>query len=116
MANLIESGEGRHRVYLEAVSAGNDIVIYIGGGEKPHVGAISICTGRGRPFTISLPNHKDYLVSHRASQTIFNETGRSTVVIAGIHVDDASEDDIRKLLKNSEECVRSFLSSLKNPP
>jgi hypothetical protein len=108
MLKFIESGEGRHRVYLEVMMAGSDIVVYIGGGEKPHIGAVSICSGTGEPLTFSLPNHKDYLVSHKAAQAIFKETGRKTLVIAGIHVDDASEEDILELLKNSEECVRKF--------
>mgnify|MGYP001040875502 CR=1 FL=1 len=108
MPKFIESGEGRHRVYLEVMRAGSDIVVYIGGGEKPHIGAVSICSEMGEPLTFSLPNHKDYLVSHKAAQTIFKETGRNTLVIAGIHVDEATEEDILELLKNSEECVRKF--------
>ncbi|MEM2128730.1 MAG: hypothetical protein QXM93_06955 [Candidatus Methanomethyliaceae archaeon] len=112
MPHLIEFGEGKHRVYLELVRAGRELVIYIGGGEEPHIGAISICTQPGEPFTLSLPSHKDYLVSHDAAKTIFNKTGQNTVVIAGIHVDNASKEDIRKLLMNAEECVRKLKEEL----
>lgn len=110
ISHTIEFGEGRRRVYLDIIMAGDDIVIRIGGGERPHIGAISICTGADKPLTLSLPGHKDYLVSHIAAQKIFNETGRNTLVIAGIHVDDASGEDIRELMNNAEECIRRLVN------
>ncbi|MCX8182140.1 MAG: hypothetical protein N3D12_03365 [Candidatus Methanomethyliaceae archaeon] len=112
MLHLIEFGEGRHRVYLDLIKVGRDLVIYIGGGEEPHIGAVSICSQSGEPLTFSLPNHKDYIVSHNAAKKIFNETGRKTVVIAGIHVNNASKEDILQLLKNAEECVLKFKDEL----
>ncbi len=112
MSHLVEFGEGRHRVWLDLISAGDDFVVYIGGGDKPHMGSISVCPNSGSPFTISLIKHKDYIISHRAAQTIFKETGRKTAVIAGIHIENASKEDIDILIKNAEECVQIFVKKM----
>ncbi|MGC8936073.1 MAG: hypothetical protein ACP5KV_01745 [Candidatus Methanomethylicaceae archaeon] len=116
MPHLIESGEGRFRVYLDLIEAGSDLVLYIGGGDSPHVGSISICTREGEPITLSLPGHKDYLVSHTAAQIIFKESARKTVVISGIHVEKASKKDIAILLKNADDCIQKFKMQLKEKP
>lgn len=112
MSHLVEFGEGRHKVWLDLISAGDDLVVYIGGGDKPHLGAMSIYTDSGSPFTLSLIKHKDYLISHKAAKIIFKETGRKTVVIVGIHIENASKEDIDRLVKNAEECVQIFVKKM----
>ncbi|MGQ9759158.1 MAG: prenylated flavin chaperone LpdD [Candidatus Methanomethylicaceae archaeon] len=112
MVHFVEYGEGRHKVWLDIIDAGHDLIVFIGGGEKPHVGAISVCTFNGSPFTISLLEHKDYIITHNASQIICKETGRNTTVLSGIHIDNASEKDIEVILRNSKECTRMMLRKM----
>lgn len=114
MAHFVECGEGRHKVWLDVIEAGGDLVVFIGGGERAHIGAISICSVNGLPFTFSLLKHKDYVLSHSASQTICKETGRNTTVLCGIHIDNASEREIDLLLRNSKECIRLMLKKMAN--
>lgn len=110
---MIEFGEGKHRVWLISFNLGDDLLIVIGGGEKPHVGGISLCTG-GRPISISLPGHKDYLISHSAAWSIHRKCNRNVMVVCGIHVDNATEEDIEILLRNSQKCVEKFMLDLSN--
>lgn len=108
-----EFGKGRHRVWAEAMPAGEDYVVFVGGGERPHVGSFSLSDAAHAPFSASLPGHKDHLVSGKAASRISKELGRTCAVVAGIHVDNATRQDIALLLKNSEGCIDLLIGMLK---
>jgi len=108
-----ESGGGRHKVWAEAIPAGEDIVIFIGGGERPHVGSLSLADAGHPPFSASLPRHKDHLVSSKAAARVSKELGKTCVVVAGIHVDGATNPDIELLLKNSDKCLDLLIGMVK---
>ncbi|MCX8169609.1 MAG: hypothetical protein N3D72_00805 [Candidatus Methanomethyliaceae archaeon] len=105
---MIEVGEGKYKVWLLSLKMGDDFLVIIGGGEKPHLGGFSLCIN-GSPISVSLPNHKDYLISHEAAEKIHKKINRNVIVICGIHIDRATDDDIKKLIENSRECINRFL-------
>ncbi|MCS7098302.1 MAG: hypothetical protein NZ922_04935, partial [Candidatus Methanomethyliaceae archaeon] len=76
--------------------------------EKPHLGGFSLCID-GPPISISLPNHKDYLISHEAAEKIHRKINHNIIVICGIHIDKATDYDIKILIENSKECINKFL-------
>jgi hypothetical protein len=108
-----EFGEGRHKVWAEAVRAGEDLVIFIGGGERPHVGSLSLSTVGSAPVSASLPGHKDHVVSSRAAMRVSKEMGKTCVVVTGIHIDNATKRDIELLLENSEKCLDLLIGMMK---
>ncbi|MDI9645017.1 MAG: hypothetical protein QFX35_07360 [Candidatus Verstraetearchaeota archaeon] len=109
---VAEFGEGRLRIHAVAIAAGNDLVVFLGGGEAPHVGGISLSDPPAPSITISIPGHKDYLVSHEVSERISRATGRRCLVVAGIHVDNASKEDIAALVRNSSTCADLLIRSI----
>ncbi len=110
-----EHGKGKHRVWAEAVPAGQDVVIVVGGGERPHVGSLSLASAAHPPFSASVPGHKDYLVSSRAAARVSGELGRTCVVVVGIHIDNASKAEIELLMNNADRCLDLLIGALKNP-
>lgn len=113
MSHSVEYGMGRHRIWADVINAGDDLVVFIGGGEVPHLGSWSICDPGKEPLSMGYPYHKDYLVSSSASRKISVASARRCLVIAGIHVDEASGSDIEVLLENSDKCVGMLLEKLK---
>lgn len=107
-----EYGRGRHRVWAEVIAAGEDLVVFIGGGERPHIGSLSLASADCVPLSACIPGHKDYVVSSRAAKRVTKETGRSCVVVAGLHVEGASESDILMLLDNSEKCLDLLMPAI----
>lgn len=107
-----EHGKGRCKVCAEATSVGDDILLHIWGGEKPHVGSASLCSS-GEPTSVSVPGHMDHVVSHEAAKRVFSATGRRCLAIAGIHVDGASHEDIVELVENSRRCIDAIINDLK---
>jgi hypothetical protein len=106
-------GRGRCQVWADIVYAGKDLIVFIGGGERPHIGSMTISEGVGALFSFSVPNHKDYIVSSSAARRIGEKCGGRCLVISGIHIDGASKDEIDLLVANSSRCVDMIIGTLK---
>jgi hypothetical protein len=129
MSVRVEEGFGKFKVFAEIFELGEDIIILVGGGEKPHVGSIAVAIPResrkekGKmSCTSSVYNflgHKDEEIVRKLAEKICIATKRLVVCAGGVHVENASESDIEILLRNSERLgeklvrlmVRSFVSN-----
>ncbi len=105
-------GEGRYRVWADLIEAGDDLLILIGGGERPHIGSASLAEPGCSTMTISSPGHEERIVTASASEMMAKATGRRCLVVAGIHVDNASEEEVALLLANSEACIRLLIQKV----
>ncbi len=118
----LEEGEGRCHVWTYFFFLGEDLVVGIGGGEKPHVGALAIAEprqSRDKPGEISstssvitLLGHKDDIVAREAADYLAKETNRVVTVTAGIHVENATEKEISTLLENSRRVTQRIKEKL----
>jgi gallate decarboxylase subunit D len=117
------SGEGRLRVDALAVLVGDDVVVSLWGGTKPHIGALALAqprpslTGSGATSATSsvltLLGHKDDTVSRAAAEHLAAELGCVVVVGAGLHVDEATAEELAALVANAERCVAELLTRLR---
>ncbi|HJX23595.1 MAG TPA: hypothetical protein VJ574_04190 [Candidatus Bathyarchaeia archaeon] len=119
---IVSFGRKSHRISLRAARSGEDLVVIVNGGDKHHVGAIAV--GIPRPSlknpgktssTVSVFNltgHKDEAIARDISERMTSSLNRVVVVIAGVHMNDASEQDIEKLLSNSKECTERALKEI----
>ena len=77
-------------------------MVVVTGGDKPHIGAVSIATpktsGAGKsdgspsPSVIAIPGHKEYQLALDASQQLARAVQSTVAVSVGIHIDDISPD------------------------
>lgn len=111
---------GKYLIYADILETGNDLVIIIGGGES-HIGAVgisfptvSINTGENTVTTsvITMPSHKEDIVAKNISEKISKALNRKVVVIAGIHFDNLSKDDIDKILEGCNELTDKIIQEL----
>ena len=115
------AGAGRHAVTAEAAFIGRDVMAALHGGERPHVGAVALaspCTSgdtdvRAYASVISAPGHRDDVLAHRLSLAMSRELGRTVCMAAGIHVGNATGEDIRQLVRNVEDAARKLTNILK---
>lgn len=92
------------------------MVAQLYGGDKPHVGAVAISLFRPslsdatkvscNTSVIPMLGHKDDEVAKPMAEEIAKRFGKPVVVIASIHVDDASPETIRKILENCRGVVQ----------
>jgi len=102
---MITSGKGKYKVWLEVKDIGSDKLLILRGGEKPHIGGIAICQPDEKPKIISLQNHEDHRVLLPIAEKGCNKFGVTTIAIGGIHIDNASKNEIDIILKNCEELI-----------
>lgn len=89
--------EGRRCLTAWVRAAGDDLVVVVGGGERPHVGCVVLAlplpsrsTAGGWTPSVSLltvPRHKEEPIARAIAEAIVRATGRTTVVTAGVHDD-----------------------------
>jgi gallate decarboxylase subunit D len=119
------SGTGNHRVFAMVVLCGADMVIIVGGGERPHIGALGASISPSvytldavakfsNPRLITFPNHKEGEIVRNAVTRLSDRLKRNVVVTAGLHITNASNDDIQLLVDNFNELVDSIQAGMAN--
>ena len=110
----------KYLIYADILETGKDLVITVGGGES-HIGAVgisfptaSIITGENSVTTsvITLPSHKEDIVAKIMSENIAKALNKKVVVVAGIHFDNLSKDDIDKILKGCRLLTDKIIEKL----
>ena len=105
---MITSGEGRTRVWLEVQEIGEDIVITVGGGDRPHIGGVVLKLPDEEVRTMPIGTHRDLEVLIPIAEAAYEKYGKSVVVVGGIHIDDATQEEIQSIVRNCERLVRNL--------
>lgn len=106
---MISAGEGRYTVRLESYNVGKDMLIIITGGEEDHIGSATLIEEKGHLQTMIKKGHKDHVISERMANIIYDTIGKDLLVVCGIHIDDASKEEIDILVDNTQTCVDRFI-------
>jgi hypothetical protein len=109
---MIRAGEGRYAVVLTYQKIGSDLLVIITGGEEEHIGSVTLKEDKDGLQTISKKGHKDYFVSERMTNIIYDKIKKDLLVICGIHIEDATKDEIDILVNNAQKCVDIFLGEI----
>lgn len=100
----LNAGRGRTKVGLSAQWIGNDLIVFLLNGQG-HLGAVAVadfCHAENRASTsvITRLGHKDDAVACNAAHTLCRKFKKPVCAIAGIHVDDITEEEIAEILRN----------------
>ncbi|MGN1148214.1 MAG: hypothetical protein ACI4TB_07300 [Lachnospiraceae bacterium] len=85
------------KIHAEMVCLQEGISVLIYGGDKPHIGAISIAGPDGKLSSTVFPKHKDHYISDVWAGELYARYRCPVVVSAGIHFDDITEDEIQEI-------------------
>ena len=106
----VSSGSGRHSVECFCTSLGRDVCLCFSGGEKPHIGAVALaepCPSMAQngktsasASVLCVTGHKDDMLVREGALRVASALGQRAVVMAGLHIDDASPEDIDELTRN----------------
>jgi len=117
-------GEGKVRIFAEAWPSGDDWVVSVQGGDTPHVGAVALAcpcappadtTGKITGFVsvLTAPGHRDDELARKLALQMCKDLQRNISLSVGIHVHNATQEEISTLVKNAEEAVTGLLSLLR---
>ena len=105
---MLTSGEGKYKVWLEEKKIGDSIIYILGGGEKSHIGGVVICEPNKKTQAIRLEGHFDDIVLKPVAEAACKKYDTKVVAIGGVHVDNATKEEIDILVKN----CRNFIKKL----
>ena len=106
---MISVGEGRYSVGLDSYAIGKDRLIIITGGEEAHIGSATLIEAKGQLQSMIKKGHQDHVISEKMANMIYDTMGEDLLVICGIHIEDASKEEIHILVRNAQACVDNFL-------
>lgn len=109
---------GRFELTASLTRVGRDLVVVIGGGERPHVGSVVLAQpvpSRSRPGSwsascsvVTIPPHKEEPLARRVAEELVAATGAVVVATAGVHDDGLDRDGIRTYLELGEELTATL--------
>lgn len=110
-------GEGRYAIDASALRCGDDLVVAFTGGELAHVGATSLAVyeperDSATVSTMTVHTHRDDFLAARGAKRLATRFRCTACVSVGIHVDDATEDDLRILCDNFDSCIEALVLEL----
>ena len=114
--------QGRFKVVAAVHEIGPDILVAMWGGNRPHIGAIGMAQTRqslrdeeqraATSSVFTLLGHKEDLIVKPLSEEITRRFGRNSVVVAGIHWDNLTDDEIRTAEKLCQRLSVKILEKL----
>lgn len=118
----VSFGEGSLSLESTIIKTQDGISIYIGGGEKAHIGTTVISqpraslTGNGSisctTSVINILGHKDDEIIIPIAEKVCKHFNETTVVVAGIHIDRARALEIEKLKRNGDRIASLIIESI----
>ena len=110
----VTRGEGRARVNLTVNSMGSDLVVRIYN-QNAHIGAVAIGDydyehERASVSVITRLGHKDDALAGEAAYLLSKSMRRPVCVLAGVHLDDITGEEIDKILANTRIAVSEIVN------
>lgn len=103
---------------------GTDLQITIYGGDEHHIGGIAFAYPTKSHYrdattvsvnTITAPGHKDYIVANSSAEKICKAMSIPTLVSVGIHVDNATKEQIDAIIKEVDSMIDELISFYQKP-
>ncbi|MBU9721817.1 MULTISPECIES: hypothetical protein [Bacillaceae] len=103
-------------IQCEVQQIGADDLIVITGGTRPHIGAVVIATWNNDQVQLvshGLPHHKEEQLFLELATVWCNTFHKNVVVSGGIHVDNATKEEINNLVNKTWEKFFILMSDQK---
>ena len=103
---------------------GQDILVAIWGGEKPHIGAVAMAQPRpslkdpdatsATASVFTYVGHKEDDLAKAAAEILAAALNTNVVVTAGIHWDNLTKEGIQQIIHNSEILIDLILEKVRS--
>ncbi|HJM93666.1 MAG: hypothetical protein QGG19_20630 [Alphaproteobacteria bacterium] len=122
----VRTDAGDFLVEARAVVIGDDVLVYIWGGEKPHIGAVAAVQPRpsladpsktsATASVLTYPGHKEDEVVKYVGEALSAACNANVVVTAGIHWDNLGPSDIETIRSRIGEITEKLVTGLQGAP
>ena len=109
----LTKGKGRARVSVTVNSLGSDLVVRIYN-QNAHIGAVAIGDydyehERASVSVITRLGHKDDALAREAAYLLSKSIRRPVCVIAGVHLDNITREEIDEILANTKIAISEII-------
>jgi gallate decarboxylase subunit D len=118
----LQTEEDAYNLSASVRLIGEDVLVAIWGGERPHIGAVAVAQPRpslkdpavtsSSASVICLVGHKEDELAKAAAEILAAALETQVVVTAGIHWDHLAPEAIQHIVRNSEILVDMILARL----
>jgi hypothetical protein len=105
---MLTSGRGKYKVWLKQKKIGEDLVYFLGGGEKPHIGCVVVCEPLKKTKITKFKGHFDHVVLIPIAEAACEKYKTKVVIIGGIHIDNANKNEIDILVENCHSLLKKL--------
>ena len=110
---VLSRGRGRTRITISMQLLGKDLILCIYN-EEAHIGTVAIADyehkeARASTSLITRLGHKDDVVAYATAHKVCKHTKKPVCVVAGIHVDNITEMEIKQIVRNTNNLVDTLL-------
>ena len=105
---MLTSGKGKYKVWLEQKKVGQDLIYFLGGGEKPHIGSVVVCEPGKKTQVVKLEGHYDDIVLKPIAEAACKKYKTKVVAVGGVHIDNATKEEIELLVKNCRDLIKKL--------
>ena len=124
MQFTIQTSEGEYDISAHVRLIGEDLLVAIWGGNKPHIGAVAAAESRpsskdpekksASASVFCYLMHKEDEIAKSAAKRLSAAFDTKVVVTAGIHWDNLSEESIRKINRNCEILITAVQETIQS--
>ena len=93
-------------MWLQRHYIGDDIVFFLGGGERSHIGGVVIAEPGKKVQAIGLTGHYDDIVLQPIAEAACKKYKTKVITVGGVHVDKATKEEIDLLVENCKKLVK----------
>ena len=118
----LKTSTGRYDINAHCRFVGRDLLVAVWGGERPHIGAVSVAHPRSSlqdpektsatASVICLSGHKEDDLARQMSLQLASGLNTHVVVTAGIHWDDLPPEGIQQVVKNCDTLTHMILQRI----
>jgi hypothetical protein len=118
----VKTDEGSYDLEAYVRFIGSSLLVAIWGGEKPHIGAVSVAQPRpslkdpgitsATSSVICLLGHKEDDLAKAGSEILASALNTEVVVTVGIHWDSLDGEGIKKVIRNTEVLLDLILDRI----
>lgn len=110
----------RIKITMQPIEVGEDMYVIITGGNKPHIGCVTLSTPRqsladkniisATTSVLNLIGHKDDEVARYVSHKLSSALNKNVAASCGIHIDNAEKREIELIMKITEELTEMIIN------
>lgn len=125
MISCFKLSEGIGKCIVEAIviRCGNDLNVTIGGGEKYHIGAVSLAVPRyeyknkekrtASTSVLCVYGHREDELCYKAAKYIATSLDCTVIVSMGIHIDEIKHDEFTEIIDNVNRLLDLIVCEIK---